>query len=233
MRHELSIDKRLAIALDTDDQGQALEWAKAVRGIFGVAKVGLQLFSAQGPTIVGQLRQLGFEVFLDLKLHDIPTTVEKAARVIGSLGVTYATVHAVGGVEMVKAALSGLREGAESAGHPQPQLLGVTVLTSVQGASSDELTKRIAILMEARSDGLVCAPTDLALVHSKVPNFVKVVPGIRRPQDPLEDQARVSGPEVAVAAGADVLVIGRPVTAATDCRQAAQEMRSLVEIATK
>jgi orotidine-5'-phosphate decarboxylase len=233
MRRELTIDQRLAIALDTSDQEQALEWAKAVKGIFGVAKVGLQLFSAQGPAIVGRLRQQGFEVFLDLKLHDIPTTVEKAARVIGSLGVAYATVHAVGGVEMVRAALSGLWEGADGAGHSRPQLLGVTVLTSLETASRDELTKRIAILIEACSDGLVCAPTDLALVNSKVPNFVKVVPGIRRPQDPLDDQARVSGPDVAVAAGADILVIGRPVTAAPDCRQAACEMRSLVEIATK
>lgn len=224
---------RLAIALDTDSLDQAVSWARAVQGVFGIAKVGLQLFSAHGPDAVYRLKDLGFEIFLDLKLHDIPVTVEKAAQVIARLGVSMTTVHSAGGVEMVKAALAGLREGSGGDGTTGPKLLGVTVLTSVAGVSDDDLEMRISILREAGAIGLVCAPTDLAFVNSLAPEFFKVVPGIRRKEDALGDQARVAGPDEAIAAGADVLVVGRPITSSRNPRSAAEEVRNLVEFASK
>lgn len=233
MMHDVDPASRLAIALDTDSLDQAVVWATAVQGVFGIAKVGLQLFSAYGPGAVYRLKDLGFEVFLDLKLHDIPATVEKSAKVIARLGVSMTTVHAAGGVEMVKAALSGLREGANAEGTAVPKLLGVTVLTSVAGVSNDDLEMRISILREAGATGLVCAPTDLAFVNSLAPGFFKVVPGIRRKEDTLDDQARVAGPDEAIAAGADVLVIGRPVTSSRYPRSAAEKVRDLVEFTSK
>ncbi|TAN19902.1 MAG: orotidine-5'-phosphate decarboxylase, partial [Actinomycetota bacterium] len=193
---------RLAIALDTDDIDEAMSWARAVKGKFGIAKVGLELFTAHGPEVIGPLLSLGFKIFLDLKLHDIPVTVEKASKVISKLGVAYTTIHAVGGVDMVRAALSGLHDGARSANTSVPQLLGVTVLTSVVKVTRDDLAERISILTEAGADGLVCAPTDLAYINSIIPGFVKVVPGIRRREDSLGDQARVASPDQALAAGA-------------------------------
>ena len=220
---------RLAIALDTDDVDEAMQWARAVKGMFGIAKVGLQLFTAYGPEVLEPLMRLGFKIFLDLKLHDIPVTVEKSAKVISKLGVAYMTVHAAGGVDMVKAAVSGLNEGAASASISSPQLLGVTILTSVPMASSADLFAKISILSEAGADGLVCAPTDLIRVNSLVPGFVKVVPGIRRQEDSLGDQARVASPDEALAAGADILVIGRPITASPDPRRAAEEFFSAVK----
>src|SRR5207302_10363703 len=121
---------RLAIARDLDDLVAALRIAREVRPWFGVAKVGLELFIAAGPEAVGALMQLGYKVFLDLKLDDIPTTVNRAARIAGSLGVSYLTIHARGGVNTLRAGVTGLADGAQAAGLPAPVSLAVTVLTS-------------------------------------------------------------------------------------------------------
>ena len=112
------VRERLALALDVDDLVLALRIGRQLRPYFGVAKVGLELYSAAGPEVIGSLTELGFEVFLDLKLHDIPTTVGKASRVLGALGVNYVTMHAHGGVAMLQAGVEGLREGASRAGLP-------------------------------------------------------------------------------------------------------------------
>ncbi|NNN19479.1 MAG: orotidine-5'-phosphate decarboxylase [Acidimicrobiaceae bacterium] len=229
MVSKLIASDRLAIALDTDDIGIAMGWAIQVQGLFGIAKVGLQLFSACGPSAIAPLLEKGFKIFLDLKLHDIPATVEKSAYAIGKLGVGYMTVHSAGGVEMVKAALNGLNEGSRSVNAPVPQLLGVTVLTSVANVTRGELKERISILMDAGADGLVCGSTDLATVNSISPGFFKVVPGIRRPQDRSDDQARFATPAQALAGGADVLVVGRPITSSPEPRQVAKEILSIVE----
>jgi len=125
-----AVRDRLAIALDVDDIVVAHRLAKEVAPWFGVAKVGLELFSAHGPAAINQLVGLGYKVFLDLKLHDIPTTVEKAARVVGSLGVSYLTIHAVGGAPMLRGGVEGLRDGAAAAGLEPPCALAVTILTS-------------------------------------------------------------------------------------------------------
>src|SRR5437879_9421158 len=121
---------KLAIALDVDDLVAALRIARDVRPWFGVAKIGLELFIASGPEALGALQQLGYKVFLDLKLDDIPTTVNRAARIAGSLGVAYLTIHARGGPGILRAGVTGLADGAQAAGLQRPVALAVTVLTS-------------------------------------------------------------------------------------------------------
>jgi len=153
--------ERLALALDVDDLVAALRTARNLRPWFGVAKVGLELFIASGPEAIGALSQLGYKVFLDLKLDDIPNTVNRAARIAGSLGVSYLTVHARGGVTILKAGVTGLKEGAEAAGLPEPLALAVTVLTSDDDAPPHILGQRVAAAAEAGCDGIVCAASDV------------------------------------------------------------------------
>jgi orotidine-5'-phosphate decarboxylase len=214
------IRQRLALALDVDDDVEALQLARQLGPWFGVMKVGLELFTASGPSIVTRLAQEGFSVFLDLKLHDIPTTVNKAARVCGSMGATYLTMHAHGGSDMLSAGVDGLRAGASAAGMPVPVALGVTILTSDDSAPRHILGKRLMTAMEAGCGGVVCAAADLREIGQLAPRMVRVVPGIRPGLQDTHDQARAATPTTAVAGGADVLVIGRAVTAAPD-RQAA------------
>ena len=215
---------RLALALDTDDLVVALRLARDLEPWFGVAKVGLELFSAAGPDAVASLSDLGYDVFLDLKLHDIPTTVEKAARVIGALGVRYLTIHAMGGPVMLRAGVEGFVEGALAAGFERPVPLAVTVLTSDNDAPEHILPKRIGFAVEAGAGGVVCAGTDVQLVKQLAPRLEAVVPGTRPPGAPTHDQARVTTPAEAIEAGADVLVIGRTVTHADDPSKAAKEL---------
>jgi orotidine-5'-phosphate decarboxylase len=217
-----AIREKLAIALDVDDIVDAHRLAKEVAPWFGVAKVGLELFSAHGPAAVHQLVGLGYRVFLDLKMHDIPTTVEKAARVVGSLGVSYLTLHAVGGAPMLRAGVEGLAEGASRAGLPEPVSLAVTILTSDDGAPPHILGKRVQAALEGGCSGLVCAASDLRDARELAPRLVKVVPGIRPSGTASHDQARAATPQAALAAGADLLVIGRAVTAAPDRAAAAE-----------
>jgi orotidine-5'-phosphate decarboxylase len=219
-----AIRDRLAIALDVDDIVEARRLAKEVAPWFGVAKVGLELFSASGPAAVHQLVGLGYKVFLDLKLHDIPTTVEKAARVVGSLGASYLTIHAVGGAPMLRAGVEGLTEGASRAGLPEPISLAVTILTSDDGAPPHILGKRVQAALEGGCRGLVCAASDLQDARELAPRLVKVVPGIRPVGTATHDQARAATPQAALAAGADLLVIGRAVTAAENHAAAAEAL---------
>ncbi|MGA2522336.1 MAG: orotidine 5'-phosphate decarboxylase / HUMPS family protein, partial [Acidimicrobiales bacterium] len=152
---------RLALALDVDDLVAALRLARRMRPWFGIAKVGLELFGAAGPDAVSSVLDEGYRVFLDLKLHDIPTTVARAARVIGVLGASFTTVHTQGGDAMMRAAVDGLAEGAAAAGTAAPCVLGVTVLTSDPDAAPEVLTARAAAAAEAGCGGLVCAAADL------------------------------------------------------------------------
>jgi orotidine-5'-phosphate decarboxylase len=212
---------RLAVALDVDDSVAALRLARELQPWFGVAKVGLELYSAAGPDIVSALTELGFDVFADLKFHDIPTTVGRAAHVIGALGVRYLNMHAQGGVAMLQAGVEGLRAGAEGAGLVPPVALAVTILTSEPDAPADVLAARVADALAAGCGGVVCAASDVAAVKAQGPDLVAVVPGIRPAGAPTHDQARLATPSEAVAAGADVLVIGRSVTHADDPAAAA------------
>jgi orotidine-5'-phosphate decarboxylase len=210
-----SIRARMALALDVDDIVEARRMAMSLQPWFGVAKVGLELFSAAGPEAIEAMIGDGFDVFADLKLLDIPTTVNKAARVMGSLGVSYLTVHTRAGVDHLRAGVEGVAAGAEAAGLPMPTCLGITVLTS-EPADLDALAKRVGIVLDANCGGLVCAASDLATVRSLAPDLVTVVPGIRPAGVGVDDQARPATPSSAVSAGATVLVIGRAVTHAED-----------------
>lgn len=211
----------LALALDTDDAVEALRLAHDLRPWFGVAKVGLELFTAAGPDVVARLVDSGFEVFVDLKMFDIPTTVERAARVVGSLGATYLTLHARDDAPMLRAGADGFREGAERAGLPEPIPLAVTVLTSDGVAPPHILPRRVALAAETGCGGIVCAAASLAEARQVAPRLVRVVPGIRLAGGDAHDQARASTGRAALDAGADVLVIGRAVTAAADRAAAA------------
>jgi orotidine-5'-phosphate decarboxylase len=211
----------LAIALDVDDLVVAMRLAGQLRPFFRVAKVGLELFSAVGPDVITGLRNLDYDVFCDLKLHDIPTTVNKAARVIGALGATYLTVHTSGGVDVLRAGVEGFAEGASRAELAAPTMLGVTVLTSDADASEDVLRRRVRIALDAGCGGVVCSAPDLPVVRSLAPSLFTVVPGIRPEGASNDDQARVATPRAAREAGADLLVIGRPVTQAPDPEAAA------------
>ena len=218
------VRRHLALALDVDDLVPALRLARDLRPWFGTMKVGLELYSAAGPEAVTSLVDLGVDVFCDLKLHDIPTTVARAARVIGALGARYLTVHAAGGPSMVRAGVEGLREGAAGAGAAEPTALGVTVLTSEPEATEHLLRQRVAMGLDGGCQGFVCAAPDLATVRQLVPTAVLVTPGIRPEGSPVDDQGRVATPRVALADGADLLVLGRPITRADDPVAAARAL---------
>jgi orotidine-5'-phosphate decarboxylase len=219
-----AIRDRLAIALDVDDLVEARRIARDVAPWFGVAKVGLELYSAVGPDAVSQLMELGFKVFLDIKLHDIPTTVGKAARVVGSLGASYLTLHAFGGVTMLRAGVEGIGEGAARAGLPAPTALAVTILTSDDGAPPHILGKRVQAAVEGGCRGIVCASSDIKQAKQLAPRILAVVPGIRPAGMATHDQARAATPQAAIASGADLLVIGRAVTGAENHAEAAQKI---------
>jgi len=212
---------KLALVLDVDDSVAALRLARELQPWFGIAKVGLELYSASGPDVVGALTELGYEVFCDLKFHDIPTTVGKAARVVGSLGATYLNFHAQGGTAMLRAGVDGFLSGAADAGLDTPIALAVTVLTSDGDAPAHILPKRVQAALEAGCGGIVCAASDVVEAKQYGPRLLAVVPGIRPSGSPRHDQARAATPEEAIAAGADVLVIGRAVTHAADPAAAA------------
>jgi orotidine-5'-phosphate decarboxylase len=207
---------RLAISLDIDDLVPALRLARDLSPYFSVAKVGLELFSAVGPDAVTACSELGFDVFADLKFHDIPTTVNRAARVVGALGARYLNLHAQGGVAMLHAGVEGLKEGAADAGLPEPLALAVTVLTSDAEAPTNVLATRVRAALEAGCDGIVCAATDVHEAKQYGPRLVTMVPGIRPAGVPVHDQARPATPARAIEWGADVIVIGRAVTQAPD-----------------
>lgn len=218
------VRNRLAVALDVDDLVEAIRISRQVRPWFGVAKVGLELFSAVGPEIVTELMEEGYRVFVDLKMADIPTTVEKAARVLGSIGVSYLTMHAFTGPTVLRAGVTGLNEGAARAGLDPPAALAVTILTSDADAPPHILGQRVAAAVEAGCAGVVCAASDVPEVKQLAPRLLAVVPGIRPAGTAINDQARSATPASALAAGADLLVVGRPVTGAADRARAAQDL---------
>jgi orotidine-5'-phosphate decarboxylase len=220
------VRERLALALDVDDLAAAVELATRLDPWFGIVKVGLELFTAAGPAAVETLLCPGRRVFVDLKLHDIPNTVSRAARRIGRLGAGFLTLHTAGGVPMLRAGVEGLLEGAAAGGHAPSVALGVTVLTSEPDASAFPARLRAAV--EGGCGGVVCSAREVAQVKA-ASRLVAVVPGIRLPGGDVHDQARVGTPEEALAAGADVLVVGRTVTAAGDPEAAAATFATYVQ----
>ncbi len=214
------VKDHLALGLDFDDRDHALGRARALREWFGVAKVGVELYAAAGPGIIADLRELGYSVFLDVKLHDIPNTVRSAARVLARYGLGYLNFHTSGGAAMLAAGVEGARLGAAEAGVPVPLLLGVTVLTSDADASA--FPGRLALAVDNGCDGVVCSAHELDAVRSAPRRMITMVPGIRLPGAATDDQARIATPGSAIADGADVLVIARTVHNAPDPSAAAQ-----------
>lgn len=219
-----AVRNRLVLALDVDDLVAARRLARGLHPYFGTMKVGLELYSAAGPEAISLLADLGVDVFCDIKLHDIPNTVGRAARVFGALGARYLTLHTAGGVSMLRAGVEGLREGAAGADLPEPVTLGVTVLTSEPEASAHLLQQRVAAGLDGGCDGFVCAVPDVDTVRQIAPAAVLATPGIRPEGAAIDDQGRVATPRQALDAGADLLVVGRPVTRAEDPVAAARAL---------
>ncbi len=214
----------LALALDVGDLDTALAIAQRVQPWFSVAKVGFELYAEAGPDAFQALRDKGFLVFADLKLHDIPTTVGRAARVLGRHGVDFLNFHAAGGEAMLRAGVDGLADGARDAGHARPVALAVTVLTS--DPNVDAMDERLDVARAGGCDGVVCAGSDVERARAR--GLRTMVPGIRLAGDDVNDQARVDTPGDAIARGADWLVIGRSVTGADDPERAAAEVARAV-----
>ena len=218
---------RIIVALDGMEPEQAMAFAGQVEGLRWV-KVGLELFVQAGPGIVGQLREQGLRVFLDLKFHDIPATMAGACRRAAALGAELITVHTCAGSEALKAAQAAAVDGAQQGGLDVPTLLAVTVLTSwdeqrlqQELAIGQSIGERVPALAQlsatAGIGGCVCSPLEAAALRAQYPElFVLVTPGIRPKGAAVGDQARVMGPAEAMAAGASQLVIGRPITKAED-----------------
>lgn len=222
----------IIVALDLPTAEAALALAESVAPVVGAFKIGKELFTAAGPGIVRRVRATGAAVFLDLKFHDIPNTVAKAVAVATRLDVQMLTVHASGGSAMLRAAEAAAQQTAAELGRVAPRVLGVTVLTSADAATLREIgvagevpaqVERLARLaVDAGLRGLVCSPLELRLLRACLPREVQLVtPGIRTGSEKADDQKRTLAPGEALAAGADWLVIGRPIYAAADPRAAA------------
>jgi orotidine-5'-phosphate decarboxylase len=215
LKQNYDVREKLIVALDFDSQMKAMKFVSTVQDKIKVLKVGLELYSVAGPDLVAKLIDMGFDVFVDLKLHDIPNTVNKAAKVLGRMGVKYATAHAAGGKEMLVSANEGFLEGRTDAKlKGDCYMLGVSVLTSDLGHSVDLLISRVKEIEDARLSGLVCSGVDLNILKSAGNRMFKVVPGIRPPGSSKDDQIRVVTPNEAIQMGADMIVVGRPITAA-------------------
>lgn len=232
--------ERLIAALDVPDPASAAVLARKLAGHVGMLKVGLELFVAHGRAALEAVAPFGLPLFLDLKLHDIPQTVESAARGAGALGAALVTVHASGGSAMVAAAKRGLQEGARGAGRAAPRLLAVTVLTSLSDGDLDEVglsgpsgeaALRLARLAtSAGADGLVCSPAEVGALRSALGRGpLLVVPGIRPAGAAKGDQSRTGTPAEAVRAGADYLVVGRPLRDAPDPGAAADGIAAEID----
>ncbi len=215
---------KMALALDVDDLVEAVRLARQLSPWFGVAKVGLELYTAAGPDAVGTMLDNGFDVFLDLKLHDIPTTVSKAASVCGALGAKYLTMHAHGGPDMLKAGVEGLRNGARNAGLDDPVAVAITVLTSDADAPDHIVPNRLRVAVESGCGGIVCSGVHLKDARELSPRTLRVVPGIRAAGAERHDQPTPVTPAEALGEGADLLVIGRAVTQSDDPAAAAAEL---------
>jgi orotidine-5'-phosphate decarboxylase len=219
-----SLRSRMVLALDVDDLVAARRLARQLQPFFGTMKVGFELYSAAGPEAISLLAGMGVDVFCDIKLLDIPNTVGRAARVFGALGARYLTLHTAGGAPMLRAGVEGLREGAAGADLPEPTALGVTVLTSEPEASAHLLRQGVKAGLDGGCGGFVCAVPDVPTIRQIVPAAVLATPGIRPEGAAIDDQGRVATPRQALAAGADLLVVGRPVTRADDPVAAARAL---------
>lgn len=231
---------KLIVALDVDNAQRARELLSILRDQIEMFKIGSQLFTIAGPDIVREVVKSGARVFLDLKFHDIPNTVAAAGVAATQLGVSIFNVHAAGGREMMRRTADAVSQVAAREGIPRPSVIAVTILTSVDEtvlsdigmhSTCEDQVRTLAQLAEGSGmDGVVASPREISLIRASVKKtpFLIVTPGVRPAGAVPNDQKRVSTPAEAIKMGADYLVIGRPITAATDpasaARQIAQEM---------
>lgn len=228
---------RIVLALDVDSREKALGLVETLAFHVGVFKVGMQLFNSCGPDIVQQINQLGGRVFLDLKFHDIPNTVAAAGRAITKLNCFMFNVHAAGGREMMKQAAAGVKEEADKLGMEPPLSLAVTVLTSISQQEleqemmisdmqiKDLVVKWALMARDSGISGVVCSPHEITAIRAACGlDFKIVTPGIRPAWSETNDQKRITTPRQALDMGADYMVIGRPITSATDPVEAAQKI---------
>jgi orotidine-5'-phosphate decarboxylase len=219
--------ERIIFALDVDHFSEALRWVNLLKGHVGMFKVGKQIFTHSGPKVVDMIRQKGQNVFLDLKFHDIPNTVAKAGEEATKLNVAMFNLHALGGLEMMKKTVEASRAAAKDLGIPKPVILAVTILTSlsedalkevgINGPVIDEVARLASLSMKAGVDGVVASPQEIAVIRKACgKDFLITTPGIRSPSSKKDDQKRTLSPKEAILAGADFLVIGRPIKEAKD-----------------
>ena len=230
-----NMENKIFAALDTTNVEEAAALAKRLKGAVGGVKLGLEFFSANGAAGVRTIARAGLPIFLDLKFHDIPNTVAGAVRALVKLRPKIINVHAAGGPAMMRASAEAATEAAETLKMPRPLVIAVTVLTSMdnddlnavgqQGPISDQVIRLARLTQDSGLDGVVCSPQEAAGVRAACgPDFKLIVPGIRPNLSLSNDQKRTSSPSEAVSAGADYLVIGRPITKAPDPAAAARAM---------
>jgi orotidine-5'-phosphate decarboxylase len=230
-----SVTEKVLVALDVESRAEALTLAETLRGSVGGFKIGSRLFTAEGPAMVRTLTERGDRVFLDLKFHDIPNTVGTAVAAATELGVWMVNVHAGGGTAMMRAAHEAAREAAARRNVAPPLVIAVTVLTSMNQAAlretgividlQDQVLRLAELTKEAGLDGVVASPRETRAIRSRCgAGFTIVTPGIRggTAAAAKDDQERTMTPFEALAAGASYLVVGRPIIAAADPKQAAE-----------
>ncbi len=214
--------EKIIFALDFEHFTDAQKWVNLLKDHVGMFKVGKQLFTHAGPKVVDMIRAKGQKVFLDLKFHDIPNTVAKAGEEATKLNVSMFNLHALGGFEMMKKTVEASRAIAKSLGIPRPIILAVTILTSmdneslkevgIQGPLIEEVARLAQLSMKAGVDGVVASPQEIEVIRERCgKNFLIVTPGIRLQTEKKDDQKRTLSPREAILAGADYLVIGRPI----------------------
>jgi len=235
VRAPISMRERLIVALDVEDLETAKQWVTLLAGEVGMFKVGKQLFTHSGPAAVRLIRESGGEVFLDLKFHDIPNTVAKAAAQATRLGVKMFNVHASGSLTMMRQTSKEVGRVCRQENLRRPIMLAVTVLTSldksdlekvgVEGEVADQVTRLALLTKEAGMDGVVAAPHEVAGIRAACgKRFVIVAAGIRPSGGKRNDQKRVMTPQQAIAAGVDYIVVGRPILEARDPLRTVREM---------
>lgn len=215
---------KIIVALDTNTLKEVERLLDILSPHVGIFKVGMELFYSCGPKAIDLIKKYDKEVFLDLKFHDIPNTVRNAAKVATRLGAFMFNVHASGGSDMMEAAIEGAVEESDKMGIGRPRILGVTVLTSME-ATEKEVVSLAKSAKKIGLDGVVASPKEAASIRKEIgKNFLIVTPGVRPKGSEKEDQKRVATPREAISAGADYIVIGRPITKAKDPVRAVKDI---------